>query len=200
MQGALAQPSATDGAVSQRLLSVVQRLPVSPLRPHPWFAYCGPCPGLTAKTPVAKAALAQSMGAEHPDAATAGDTHTVHFAFDSDVFADRDRDALRAAFPQDASTRLAIRGHTDAIGDKPYNDDLALRRARAVRDLLQSAGWSDAQLAVTAEGLCCYVASNATARGRAANRRVEVRRLRQHAVGDASRTRVAADAPVDLDP
>ncbi|MCP5152436.1 MAG: OmpA family protein [Chromatiales bacterium] len=186
--------------MSQRLLSVVQLLPVSPLRPHPWFAYCGPCPGLTAKTPIAKAALAQSMGAERPDAATADDAHTVHFAFDSDVVADRDGSALRKTFPPDPTVQLAIHGHTDAIGDKPYNDDLAQRRARAVHDLLQSAGWSSAQLAVTAEGLCCYVASNATARGRAANRRVEVRRLRQRAVGDASRTRVAADAPVDLDP
>ena len=64
---------------------------------------------------------------------------------------------------------LRVVGFTDSRGSSSYNLRLSLRRAEAVRDALGRN--------VTASGLgeTHPVASNATAHGRALNRRVEIR-------------------------
>ena len=66
-------------------------------------------------------------------------------------------------------------GHTDSIGTDAYNMKLSLRRAEAVKNYLVSEGISAKRIKVEGFGEANPVASNATAEGRAQNRRVELR-------------------------
>ncbi|MDE6177729.1 MAG: OmpA family protein [Duncaniella sp.] len=71
-------------------------------------------------------------------------------------------------------TNVQIYGYTDDTGTLAVNERVATGRADAVRNYLLNSGVSATRL--SAEGLPMqdYVASNATAEGRAQNRRVEV--------------------------
>ncbi|WP_321907873.1 OmpA family protein [Paraburkholderia sp. J11-2] len=69
---------------------------------------------------------------------------------------------------------VAISGYTDSVGSKAYNDRLSLRRAQTVRNYLDSHGLRVGQYEVHGYGASKPVASNATAEGRAQNRRVEI--------------------------
>jgi outer membrane protein OmpA-like peptidoglycan-associated protein len=73
-----------------------------------------------------------------------------------------------------ADNRLTIEGHTDSQGSEPYNEELSLRRAEQVKDFLVSQGISSDRIIVRGLGEFRPVASNATAEGRANNRRVEI--------------------------
>jgi len=68
---------------------------------------------------------------------------------------------------------LTVLGHTDAIGTDGYNIDLSRRRAQAVIAELVARGVKPEQLTDVAIGKRQPIASNATALGRAENRRVE---------------------------
>ncbi|WP_316250613.1 MULTISPECIES: OmpA family protein [Photorhabdus] len=71
---------------------------------------------------------------------------------------------------------ILITGHTDATGNAAKNQALSLARAEAVRDwLLQTGELSPACFAVHGDGATRPIATNTTAAGRAANRRVEIR-------------------------
>ncbi len=78
---------------------------------------------------------------------------------------------ILARYPKD---RIRIRGFTDATGSVAYDEELSLRRAQAVRDILQSRGVSPRQMLVEGAGASAPVADNSTADGRARNRRVEI--------------------------
>ncbi|HEY3666670.1 MAG TPA: OmpA family protein, partial [Polyangiaceae bacterium] len=69
---------------------------------------------------------------------------------------------------------LVIQGYTDSRGNAAENDALSLRRAQSVRDYMVTRGIPSDK--ITAEGLGASkpVADNATADGRAENRRVEI--------------------------
>lgn len=67
-----------------------------------------------------------------------------------------------------------VTGYTDHTGGEEYNDHLALRRAQSVRDALVELGVEAGRIQVRGYGSCCYVATNSTPAGRAANRRVVV--------------------------
>jgi OmpA-OmpF porin, OOP family len=69
---------------------------------------------------------------------------------------------------------VVIDGHTDSVGSKSYNDRLSMRRAQTVRNYLQSHGLHAGQYEVHGYGASKPVASNASAQGRAQNRRVEI--------------------------
>ena len=71
--------------------------------------------------------------------------------------------------------KIILVGHTDSRGTDEYNLDLGQRRADAVRDLLVEYGVSADRLGTKSEGESNPIASNATSRGRAKNRRVEIR-------------------------
>lgn len=75
--------------------------------------------------------------------------------------------------------RLEVAGHTDSNGDDAYNLDLSQRRAEAVCDYLISKGVNADMLGAHGYGEERAVESNATAAGRAENRRVELLRLDQ---------------------
>jgi outer membrane protein OmpA-like peptidoglycan-associated protein len=70
---------------------------------------------------------------------------------------------------------LAIGGHTDSVGSDALNDKLSQARAESVRDYLLEAGITAARItSVRGYGKRQPVADNATADGRAKNRRVEL--------------------------
>jgi outer membrane protein OmpA-like peptidoglycan-associated protein len=76
-----------------------------------------------------------------------------------------------AKYPED---RIRIAGYTDATGSVAHNEELSLRRAKAVRDVLTGRGVKSEQMIVEGMGPEHPVATNSTAAGRAQNRRVEL--------------------------
>ena len=69
---------------------------------------------------------------------------------------------------------LEIQGHTDATGSEQYNQQLGLERAEAVRRHLHAQGVALDRMATISYGEDAPKEPNATADGRALNRRVEV--------------------------
>jgi len=69
--------------------------------------------------------------------------------------------------------RMRIVGHTDSSGDRLSNIRLSLARADAVRQYLAARGIPAERMAALGAGPDQPVASNATAAGRARNRRIE---------------------------
>ncbi len=106
----------------------------------------------------------------------------ILFEYDSDVPKASSGAALRAlralleALQSAPDMRVDIEGHTDADGKDAYNLDLSARRAASVVAWLVDAGIPAARLSPVGKGEAEPVASNATADGKALNRRVEVRR------------------------
>ncbi|HSD19040.1 MAG TPA: OmpA family protein [Anaeromyxobacter sp.] len=78
---------------------------------------------------------------------------------------------ILAAHPE--LRRVRIEGHTDDVGTNAYNKDLSDRRARTVVRYLTGKGIARERLEPSGFGEDRPVASNATALGRAKNRRVE---------------------------
>lgn len=65
-------------------------------------------------------------------------------------------------------------GHTDNVGDAGYNQDLSARRAAAVTSILTRSGVTPSRIRSYGRGELAPIASNDTAAGRQANRRVEI--------------------------
>ena len=70
--------------------------------------------------------------------------------------------------------RARVDGHTDSNGDEAYNQQLSLKRARSVADVLVSVGMPQGNLDIRGRGEEAPIADNATAAGRAVNRRVAI--------------------------
>ena len=70
---------------------------------------------------------------------------------------------------------IDIEGHTDSDGPEQFNLDLSTRRARSVADYLASQQVDRRRLKVIGIGEREPIASNRTARGKAQNRRVEIK-------------------------
>jgi OOP family OmpA-OmpF porin len=73
-----------------------------------------------------------------------------------------------------AVTQITVTGHSDSLGDAAYNKALSERRARAVADYLRAQGLGKLRINSTGMGEEKPIANNATAAGRAQNRRVEI--------------------------
>jgi len=63
----------------------------------------------------------------------------------------RVRDVVRT-IKERASTDVSVVGHTDTVGDKPYNYGLSLERARAVAGLLAAEGVDPSILDISSHG------------------------------------------------
>jgi OOP family OmpA-OmpF porin len=74
---------------------------------------------------------------------------------------------------------VEVAGHTDSDGTAANNLGLSERRANTVRDFLVKAGVPPGNLSARGYGEARPIADNATARGKAINRRVELRILRR---------------------
>jgi len=70
--------------------------------------------------------------------------------------------------------KVEVQGHTDSTGNREFNVDLSQRRAESVRTYLVNKGISAARLTARGYGPDRPIMSNATADGRARNRRVEL--------------------------
>ena len=70
---------------------------------------------------------------------------------------------------------ITVLGHTDNVGSLDTNQKLSQGRAQAVADFLKSQNVGEAQIKdIIGKNFSQPVADNATAAGKAANRRVEV--------------------------
>jgi len=72
------------------------------------------------------------------------------------------------------AAKVEIGGHTDSQGSDSFNKSLSLKRANAVKSYLTTAGIDASRLTPKGLGATQPIASNDSALGRAANRRVEV--------------------------
>ena len=106
----------------------------------------------------------------------------VHFAFDRAELLPAARETLdREVVPElraDPEMTVVIEGHTDSVGTDAYNQVLSERRADAVRQYLVLQGIEASRIATRGYGESQPIADNSTPRGRAENRRVEIKHMR----------------------
>ena len=101
----------------------------------------------------------------------------VNFAFNKATFAkadDADVEKALEFLKKYPTARFALEGHTDNVGGDTYNQALSEKRAAAVKERLVKRGIDPARIQTAGFGETRPVADNATAKGRAENRRVEV--------------------------
>ena len=107
-----------------------------------------------------------------------GDLTRIHFPYGStskedDHAVDVYLGKLAAYLKQTGKSAL-IAGHTDMVGDKKYNLNLALQRANSIRKILTTKGVPKSQLKCSTYGESKPRATNDTPKGRYQNRRVEI--------------------------
>lgn len=106
----------------------------------------------------------------------------THFAFDSATLTDEDKAQLDKLAKVLTNPKLnfvtgQVDGYTDATGKPEYNQKLSERRAQSVADYLQTKGVAQGKkVSVHGYGEDDPIADNKTEDGRAANRRVVIRR------------------------
>ena len=83
-------------------------------------------------------------------------------------------DQIAKAMTAVTPSKVTVTGHTDSTGASRYNQSLSEARAKAVVDYLAGKGVEAARMTAAGKGKDEPVADNATAKGRAANRRVEL--------------------------
>ncbi len=104
----------------------------------------------------------------------------IQFATGSDKFTAQAADELKKLFNDlvvAGGTLVEIHGHTDNQGSADHNQKLSEDRAFAVKKWLEgqsSTNFPDGRIKVYAHGMAEPIAPNATAEGRAKNRRVEI--------------------------
>jgi OOP family OmpA-OmpF porin len=127
----------------------------------------------------------------------------VHFAFDSAELSRKAKaalDELAAEVPNTKGYIISLTGATDSVGDKAYNYELSERRASAVTQYLASKHNIPAhKVYVIGLGEDKSVASNTNAKGRAENRRVEVR-LMTNVTGDNNQVSMNGRQPQSQQP
>src|SRR5262245_58056604 len=84
-------------------------------------------------------------------------------------------DRLVAFMNENKDKKVALSGHTDSIGTEAYNLKLSDRRWMSVRDYVVKKGVESGRVSGQGFGESKPIASNATADGRAKNRRVEIK-------------------------
>jgi outer membrane protein OmpA-like peptidoglycan-associated protein len=121
----------------------------------------------------------QVQQAQHdPTAGAARIPSRIEFEFDSDRLTAQgklDLDTFGEALVTDLRDgKIALEGHTDAVGTDDYNQTLSERRARAARQyLVDSFGIPDSRMVAVGRGKGDPIASNDDAAGRSHNRRVD---------------------------
>lgn len=86
----------------------------------------------------------------------------------------RDIYAVSTNLQKYPNSTIEVVGHTDNTGSAAYNYDLSQRRAASVAQVLRDGGTPGNRITTIGRGFDNPVASNATAEGRAQNRRVEI--------------------------
>ncbi len=101
----------------------------------------------------------------------------ILFGFDDDGMSPAGRkkvDGIAQVMEGDERLHARVEGYTDAVGDEKYNDQLGLRRARAVSQMLHQKGVQDDRVQVESFGERQPIESNRTRDGRRQNRRVTI--------------------------
>lgn len=83
-------------------------------------------------------------------------------------------DQVATALMSSKERKIVIEGYTDSRGSDEHNMELSRRRAEAVRAYLVAKGYDGDLVVASGLGEARPVATNATAEGRANNRRVEI--------------------------
>ena len=83
-------------------------------------------------------------------------------------------DRFATTLNQNPVTTVRIIGHTDNAGSDAINNPLSVNRAAATRDYLTGRGVASNRISIDGRGSHEPIADNATAAGRAKNRRVEI--------------------------
>jgi outer membrane protein OmpA-like peptidoglycan-associated protein len=111
----------------------------------------------------------------------------IMFAFDSDQLRPNAVNILAECselINREHAKHVSVIGHSDSVGRKNYNLELSKRRALTVKSwLVKQGGVAEEDLLAIGMGAKKPMASNATAEGRAKNRRVEVLMPTGDAVG-----------------
>lgn len=114
--------------------------------------------------------------------ATSGTPPTILFATGSTALSAKGQRDLKAFYRSISSqleagtlTKILVFGHTDSTGTAQDNQRLSEQRAETVRKHLTALGVPGSMIQIRAEGENMPVANNGTAKGRAANRRVEIK-------------------------
>jgi len=103
--------------------------------------------------------------------------YSVTFRTDSSVVDPAFRPALRTvsdSLRRHPNSTIRVVGHTDNVGTAAYNAQLSQDRALSVARELIANGTSASRITVSGRGFEQPIASNASAAGRAENRRVEI--------------------------
>ena len=110
------------------------------------------------------------------------EAYGIYFDFNSDTLRPESEAAIAeiaAALTEHPDWALSINGHTDSVGDAGFNQDLSLKRCRAVGNALtQRLHIAPERLTYAGFGATQPKESNDTPTGRARNRRVELVRTR----------------------
>jgi OmpA-OmpF porin, OOP family len=147
-------------------------------------AAAAPAPAPAARPPAAAPAPAPAPAARPPAPAPQPPAATK-VTYAADAFFDFDKAVLkpegRAKLDdlvgkiQGINLEVIIAvGHTDSVGNDPYNQRLSVRRAEAVKAYLVTKGIEKNRVYTEGKGEKQPVADNKTAEGRAKNRRVEI--------------------------
>lgn len=101
----------------------------------------------------------------------------LNFASGSDRLTQASEDQINAlamilkAYPEE---RVLLRGHTDSTGDAQFNNLLSKSRAQNVEQALIASGVAANRIDTAGLGSAEPIATNATAEGRLANRRIDI--------------------------
>lgn len=128
-------------------------------------------------------ALQASMGNDNVMIVNTG--HSLIVTLPQDILFATDSSAVRADLRSDLAalarnlqdypnSTVQVIGHTDNVGSASYNEDLSLRRANAVANVLIAEGVWTSRVSTLGLGENQPVATNLTSEGRAQNRRVEI--------------------------
>lgn len=132
-----------------------------------------------------------NLDSYHPVAETA-----VHFGFDKADLTKKAKEALDQLASEVPNTKgylVQVEGSTDSVGDKDYNYQLSERRASAVIQYLAEKHNIPAhKIYVIGLGKDKPAAENKTAKGRAENRRVDVRLMTNVVGGEKSQQQTSA--------
>lgn len=103
--------------------------------------------------------------------------NTAYFSLNSDQLTKSDKQSLSKTAEQlvkNTQEKAVVKGYTDSTGTKDYNLALSKRRANVVAQYLEDKGVAKNRITTKGYGANDFVASNATAEGRAKNRRTVV--------------------------
>ncbi len=88
---------------------------------------------------------------------------------------DKDIKILHDFMVENPASRITIIGHTDNVGGKVYNQRLSEARAKALSTRLVQNGIEQERITTAGKGMSQPIASNKKPKGRALNRRIEIK-------------------------